>query len=483
MNLEFLLPYLSLAVYLLFTLWVGLVGYKSQKNTAEDYFLANRSLGAIVLFFTLSATNFSAFTFLGFAGSGYRIGISYYPMMAWGTGFAALTFYFIGDRVWRLGKQKGFITPAELIADCFQSEPLKLIFLAVMVIFTLPYLTLQPIGAGYLLENLTDGQIPYFIGATFITLAIVFYVCIGGMKSVALTDVFQGILMFILMIVALIAISKGLGGISEANQAVYDLKPELFSRQGADNFFTQKKWFSYVCLWTFTLPMFPQMFMRFYTPKTTDSLKVATIFYPIITIILFICPVMIGMWGHLAFPDLIGKATDEIFPLMLSEYTSKWLASIVMVGALSAFMSTLDSQLLALSSMLTRDVYTAYFRPQASLSEQTLVGRLLIVVLALTGLSLAYQPPESILALATEAFTGLSVLFPTVIAALYFRNASSLSCLLSIIVGEGILIGLQTKIIPPSFTLGFLPVIPIVAISSLIIVLGTLLLPANNHIS
>ena len=89
MNLEMLLPYFALVAYLLFTLWIGLIGYKSQKNTAEDYFLANRSLGAIVLFFTLSATNFSAFFFLGFAGSGYRIGISYYPMMAWGTGFAA----------------------------------------------------------------------------------------------------------------------------------------------------------------------------------------------------------------------------------------------------------------------------------------------------------------------------------------------------------------------------------------------------------
>ena len=477
MNWESLLPYFTLAIYLLFTLWIGLIGYQNQNNTAEDYFLANRSFGAIILFFTLSATNFSAFFFLGFAGSGYRIGISYYPMMAWGTGFAALTFYFIGDRVWQLGKQKGFITPAELIADRFGSQPLKLVFLGVMVIFTLPYLTLQPIGAGYLLENLTGGQIPYFIGATFLTLAIVFYVCIGGMNSVALTDVFQGILMFVLMLAALLAIASAMGGISTANQAVYDLKPELFSRQGADNFFTQKKWFSYICLWTFTLPMLPQMFMRFYTPKTSDSLKVATIFYPIITTILFICPVLIGMWGHLAFPDLTGKATDQILPLMLGEYTSNWLASLVMVGALSAFMSTLDSQLLALSSMVTRDIYTAYFRPQSSLSEQTWVGRLLIVVLAIMGLILAYQPPESLLSLATEAFSGLSVLFPTVIAALYSRNVSSTSCLLSILAGEGILVGLQTGVIPSSWTFGFLPVIPIVAISSLIIILGTILCP------
>ena len=301
------------------------------------------------------------------------------------------------------------------------------------------------------------------------------------MNSVALTDVFQGIFMFSLMIVALVAIANSLGGIGEANQAVYNLKPELFNRQGVDNFFTPKKWFSYMCLWTFTIPMFPQMFMRFYTPKTADSLKVATIFYPIITIVLFICPVLIGMWGHLAFPDLIGKEVDQIFPLMLGEYTSKGLASLVMVGALSAFMSTLDSQLLALSSMLTRDIYIPYFRPQASLSEQTLIGRLWIVILAIIGLIFAYQPPESILSLATETFTGLSVLFPTVIATLYGKNISTIGCLLSILVGETILIGLKIGLIPASFTWGFLPVVPIVAISSLIIIVSSLLLPKGDR--
>ena len=480
MNLDNIMPYLAIAAYLLFTLGVGLVGYKSQQNTVEDYFLANRSLGAIVLFFTLSATNFSAFTFLGFAGSGYSIGISYYPMMAWGTAFVALSFYYIGDRVWRLGKEKSLVTPAELILDRWQNHPLKLVFLAVMIIFTLPYLTLQPIGAGYLLENLTGGQIPYFWGAAFLTLAIVCYVFLGGMKSVALTDVFQGILMVSLMSIAVLAIANGLGGIGEANRAVYELKPELLSRGGVDNFFTPKKWFSYMCLWTFAVPMLPQMFMRFYTPKTANSLKAAAIFYPIITSLLFICPVLIGMWGHLAFPNLVGEEVDRIFPLMLGEYTSKGLASLVMVGALAAFMSTLDSQLLALSTMLTRDIYIPYFRPQATLSEQTLIGRLFIVILAIIGLILAYRPPELILSLVTEAFTGISVLFPTVIAALYGRNISAVSCLLSILAGEAFLIGLKTGLIPAGFTLGFLPVVPILAISSAIIILGSWFLPKKD---
>ena len=230
-----------------------------------------------------------------------------------------------------------------------------------------------------------------------------------------------------------------------------------------------------MCLWSFTLPMFPQMFMRFYAAKDTQSLKVSVLLYPIVAGILFICPVTIGMWGHLAFPDLVGKAADQIFPMMLTQYTPPWVASLVMVGALAAFMSTLDSQLLALSSMLTRDVYTAYLRREASLAEQTWAGRGLIVLLAMVGLVIALNPPDTILAFATQAFTGLSVLFPTVIAALYGRRVSALSCIVSIATGELVLLGIQAEVLPKSLMFGFLPVVPIVTLSALIIVVGSML--------
>ena len=465
-----LIPYLFIGAYLLLTLVIGIIGYRSQKDTPEDYFLAERKIGSIVLFFTLIATNFSAFAFLGLSGAGYRIGISYYPMIGFGTALVGITFYFIGYKVWLLGKEKGLITPSELIANRLPSQPLKLTFSAVMVIFTIPYLTLQPIGGGYLLENLTNGQIPYFWGAAFLTFIIVLYVFIGGMKSVALTDVLQGVLMWILMIVAVVTISQSIGGFTEANQTVYQLKPELFSRSGANNFFTPHKWFSYMLLWGLSVPMFPQMFMRFYTPKNPNSLKLSASLYPLITCTMFICPVLIGMWGHINFPDLVGKEADKIFPMMLAEYTSTTIASLVMVGALAAFMSTLDSQLLALSSMMTRDIYIVYIRPQATLREQTFVGKIFIVILSIIGLINSANPPETIAAIATQAFTGLAVLFPTVIAALYGKNISPLSCLISIIFGEMAVLGFQVDIIPKSWALGFLPVVPIVVICSLIIV-------------
>ena len=119
-----------------------------------------RGIGPVVLFFTLIATNFSAFFFLGFAGVGYRVGYSYYPIMAFGTGLVALAFYFIGFKAWRLGRERGYITPPEMLGDMFQSRALQFVVLVVMVLFTIPYLALQPIGRVRLGSGLRHGASP-----------------------------------------------------------------------------------------------------------------------------------------------------------------------------------------------------------------------------------------------------------------------------------------------------------------------------------
>ena len=88
----------------------GWYAHKKTKKTPEDYFLASRSFGPFVLFFTLIATNFSAFTFLGFAGKAYKSGFGQYGIMGFGTAMMAIMFYIIGRKVWRLGKEKKYIT-------------------------------------------------------------------------------------------------------------------------------------------------------------------------------------------------------------------------------------------------------------------------------------------------------------------------------------------------------------------------------------
>jgi len=95
----------------------------------------------------------------------------------------ALSFYIIGRKVWQLGKKHGYITPPELIGDRFKSDTLRMIFLLVMVVFTLPYLATQAIGGGIALEELTDGTVTYELGAVIVTAVITSYVMIGGMRA------------------------------------------------------------------------------------------------------------------------------------------------------------------------------------------------------------------------------------------------------------------------------------------------------------
>ncbi len=464
---------IAVIFYLIVTLLIGLYGYRLDRKTPDDYFLADRRIGPFVLFFTLIATNFSAFFFLGFAGAGYRIGYSYYGMMATGTAFVALAFYLIGRPVWKLGKTRGYITPPEMLGDLLQSKLLRITVLLVMVVFTVPYLAIQPIGAGILLSSLTKDLIPYFPGAVLLTAIIVLYVFVGGMRSVVWTDVMQGVVMFFLMLLAVYIITGAFGGLGHANTVVRKIEPELFSHSGVEGFFTPQKWFSYIVLWFVCIPMFPQIFMRFFMAKQSSSLKLSAIAYPIVTAVWFICPVIIGIIGHIPFPGLEGKQADQILPMMLGAHAPPWLAGVIMVGAVAAFMSTMDSQLLTLSSMLTRDLYLPIFDRTAPLARQVIVGRVMVLLMAAVGLAIAWDPPASIFQIATGTFTGLAVLFPTVIAALYWRKTSALACVLSIIAGEAILAGLITGLIPREWTLGFLPVIPILLISSLIVVLGS----------
>jgi SSS family solute:Na+ symporter len=151
-----------------------------------------------------------------------------------------------------------------------------------------------------------------------------------------------------------------------------------------------------------------------------------------------------------------------------------------MVGALAAFMSTMDSQLLALSSMLTRDAYVDLVHRDADVRRQVRVGKLMVVVLAAVGLAIALRPPDTIFAIATQAFTGLAVLFPTTIAVLYWRRVHPRSCVASIVTGQILVIAYHYDWLPEGAALGLLPVVPIVAVCTAIIVAGSLAAGSRN---
>jgi len=453
------------AIYFIILISLGIYAHKRTKKTPEDYFLANRSFGPVILLLTLAATNFSAFTFLGFAENSYKTGFGQYGIMAFGTGIMAIMFYIIGRKVWKLGKEKKYITPPELIGDRFNSYSLRLIFMFVMVIFTIPYLATQAVGAGYLIQNMTDFS--WQIGAIFTMVVIMFYVLFGGMRGSGWTDVIQGIIMISALTIAVVVIAINLGGFEAANTASYNANPELFTRPGGNDFFLPQMWFSFMILWLFADPMFPQIFSRFYTAKDQKSLKTSMILYPVVVSFLFLFPVLIGVWAHGAGLELAEGEATNVLPLMVEKYASV-VYPFVMIGALAALMSTADSQLLSLSTMLSRDLPFKRFK-----IKEILLGKIFIMILALFAILFVvfgYDTKAGIMGtLVSTTFSGLAVLCPTTIAALYWKRATKYGCIASIIIGEVSVFLFQYEMLP---TFGYLAAIwgILIAIIVLIVV-------------
>ena len=439
--------------YFFLLIIVGMIAYKKTKKTPEDFFLASRNFGPIILFFSLAATNFSAFTFLGFAGNAYKTGFGQYGIMAFGTGIMAIMFYIIGRKVWILGKKNGYVTPPELIGDRFNSKILRIIFMAVMVIFTIPYLAIQAIGAGLLIQQVT-GTIIWQIGAIITLIVIMVYVLSGGMRGSGWTDFIQGIIMILALTIAVIFVADSLGGFENANIMAFNNSPELFSRPGGGDYFLPQIWFSFMLLWIFADPMFPQLFSRFYTAKDQKSLKWSMILYPIIVSFLFLFPVLIGVWAHGAGIEISSGQEDSVLPLMVAKYTPPFVYAFVMIGALAALMSTADSQLLSLSTMLSRDLF-----PKKK-NNQIMYAKFFIVLLSIFSIWFVlagYDPNEGIMGtLVKTTFSGLAILCPTTIAALYWKKATKYGCIASILSGEILIFIFHFGFLP---TYGFLSAI------------------------
>lgn len=456
-------------VYLFATLFFGIIFRKKASQDRVEFYLGGRNISKVLLFFTMAATNFSAFTIFGFSGAGFRMGYSFYPVMGFGTGFMALSFYIIGGKVLQLSKKRGYITPSDFIFDRYRSPFLKRLFSLVMVVFTLPYIAIQAIASGNSLQSLVG--IPYLWGAALVTLFIVTYVSLGGLRSIVWTDLVQGIMMLIFTLVSFILIARGSGGFGQTHAVIARDYPEIFFRPGLGGTMPPGVWIGFMMLWFFADPMFPQLFQRFMVAKDEDTLKSTIVMYPIITTFLFFLTVSIGVMGRFGFPDLETGSSDTIFALLLSRYTGNILSTVLLTGSIAALMSTMDSQLLTLTSMITTD----FINPAR---KGILVEKLTIIILGALGFLIAVRPPGTILDfISRTTFNGLAVLSPTVLGGLYWKKANRYGAAASIIAGEAMVVLYYRGLVS---TPGIHPIIPILSVTGAVFILTSIFSRSDN---
>src|SRR3954469_25465963 len=150
-----MIPVIVVFVYLAIVAYIGSVAFRRGKDNTEDFFLAGRSIGPMVFFLSIFATNMTAFAILGSSGLSYRRGIGVYGLMASSSGFVIpLCIFFIGTRLWALGKRFGHQTQVAFFRDRWECSSIGTVIFSLSVIMLVPYMIISIMGGGRVLNDI-----------------------------------------------------------------------------------------------------------------------------------------------------------------------------------------------------------------------------------------------------------------------------------------------------------------------------------------
>ena len=433
--------------YLLVTLALGVVANRRLSVDLEDFLLYGRKAGFVVLYLTMVSTYHSAFAFLGSGGFFYTHGIGFWGAGTWTVLVGAIT-YVLGSRIWALGKRFGYITPADMLADFYESEAVRLVVALVSVVFTLLYIQVQAQGLGYILSVASGERISFELGTLILLVVAAVYLIAGGIRAVYWTDVVQGVWMYVAVWVGALLISYELfGGPLELWKRVAAERPDLLTLPGPREFFGPGKWFGMTIALSFGIVLQPHIMIRYYTAASGRTIKWLGATTPIYLMTLYIPAALVGLGGALALPDL--AVPDRIFPELLFRVAPPWLTGLILAGATAAAMSTLDSILHSNMTVLTRDVYQRYVSPSASQAHYVLVGRIIVLMLLVGGYMLSVTTVDFLVTLVMLSGSGALQLMPAVFG-VCFPGPRRLS-------KAGVLAGIATGLSVLYFTLVVVP--------------------------
>ncbi len=489
--------------YLGFVLYIGIFAFRRGSRTGEDYFLANRSLGSVVFLLSLFGTNMTSVSILGSSQQAFSQGIGVYGLMASSSALVIpVTIFLVGTRIWAFGRRFGHKTPVQLFRDRWEAGAIGTVIFAAQACLLVPYIVVGVKGGGTTLNAISGGAVPEWLGGAVVAIVVMGYVFFGGMRGTAWVNAFQTTLFLGFGLVAVFVISHGLGGFSNVVERMLAdpvLKP-LLSRE---------KMSPYVFFSFMFIPLsaiaFPHICIFCLTARRMESFKKTVIFYPLCILAIWLPCVFLGTVAasDAAIQAAVrGGSGDQVILLLLKQHAPHWLAGILGAGIMAAVMAT-DSQILALSTMFTEDVF-AYHGGKAAFGEraQVLTGRLFVVVVTIVAYAIAMSTRQQIFEIAVKyAFTGYAALSPLTWAAVFWRRstkAGALACVMVVAaglitvailesvypspgaiwtLGEGpaafpVLKRVSTGIV---FYEGILPVVPLTVVSTLAMLLVSLM--------
>jgi SSS family solute:Na+ symporter len=451
-----MIPAAVVFAYLGVVLCIGVFAGRSRSTgagtgDAEDYFLAGRTIGPAVFLLSLFGTNMTAFSILGASGHAFSNGIVTYGLMASSSALIIpLGIFLIGTRLWALGKRYGFMTPVQMFRDRWECGHIGTVIFVVQAVLLVPYIVIAVMGGGTTLRAVSNGLVPYWLGGAVVSLVVMGYVFFGGMRGTAWVNTFQTILFLSFGAIAVGVIAHGMGGFRTAMESLLasPTTAPLLTRERVSPLY----FFSYTFIPLSSLA-FPHIGIFCLTARRLSHFRKTVVLYPICMLAIWLPSVFLGVAANKAvdLPSIRTKVEaratlaaegpslsperrtqlraaasgDDVILKLVEGYAPVWLASLLGAAVMAAVMAS-DSQILALSTMFTEDVFAFYggqsrFGPKV----QVQTGRAFVVVLTVVAYGIALTAPQSIFDIASQyAFAGYAALSPLLIAALFWQKST-----------------------------------------------------------
>ncbi len=426
-----MIPVIVILVYLAVIAIIGGAAFKKSKENTEDFFLASRSIGSLVFFLSLFATNMTAFAILGSSGQAYRQGIGIYGLMASSSCFVIpMTIFFIGTRLWALGKKFGHQTQVSYFRDRWECNHIGTVIFALSAAMLVPYMIISIMGGGTVLAEISRDSvthapiIPYNWGCAVVAVVVTLNVFLGGMRGTVWVNILQTSMFLLFGAVAVAWISHSMPESFSASMAKLAADPKT-------KFLVTRDRIPMETFWSYTLIplssiMFPHMAIMCFSARRVTAFKQTVVAYPIAILAIWLPCVFLGVLGMAA----LGKIPDPdgVLLQMLQKFAPAWLAGLLGAGVISAVMGSDAHQVLALSTMFTKDIFTHYGGGE-KFGEKRAVhfarGFIIIVTVFAYAVALALKEKQGIFEVAIRyAFSGFAAMAPVMVAALFWKRST-----------------------------------------------------------
>lgn len=429
---------LAFILYLVLMMSIGLYYSRRQKNLSS-YILGDRQLGPWLTSMSAEASDMSGWMLMGLPGYAYLHGLS-----AFWTGIGLI----IGTWAnWVLVSQRlrnytevanNSLTIPDYLSNRFEDKKngLRLICALFIILFFIIYTSSGFVAAGKLFNTIFG--IPYLHALLLGAFVVVFYTFLGGFSAVALTDFIQGTMMFFTVIYVPVAATIALGGPMPTL--------DILSKEGSDffSFFPDSTGMSALLVmivsslgWGLGYFGQPHILVKFMAIGDPKELKKSTRIAMTWVLLSLSFAIAIGVVGKAYLSTPLENANAErVFILMAESLSVPFITGIIWSAILAAIMSTSSSQLLVTSSAVSRDLFQAFLKKDASEKTLIRVSRLSVLLVSAIAVYLGSDPNSYIFSIVSYAWAGFGACFgATVLLSLYWKRMTLKGAYAGVIVG------------------------------------------------